>query len=498
MKRFLLFAICCCGLFLYNACTPDDNFITDSNAKLDFSVDTLRFDTVFSQIGSATRILKIYNRNNRPIKIDKIMVQGGSNSMFRLNIDGDPGSEAEEVKIPANDSLYIFGEVTVDPDQPLSISPYVVEDELIFITNGNTQTVLLEAWGQNANYLPSRFGGGGAALFSCNLQEETWDDPKPYVIYGILVIDECTVRLPAGTRIYVHGGIGTSTVIDTSGNPVRQRYSDGRIVIGPQGRLLAEGTAEDSVVIQGDRLEPSFDDIEGQWFGIIISAGSRGNRFEYTTIKNAIIGVAADSASSLVMKQTQIFNTSSNAVLGIRSTITAENCLFYNNAAGAVRFTYGGDYQFDFCTLASYGVDASALSMSNSLCLNAPVCSQYRPYRLNADFRNSIIFGSRRDEILISQVPEAAMNYNFSHCIVRVEDLLDENAFPNFFDNCNPCNNASRDDKLFLDVSEADYHLDTLSIAEEMAVPLPGITIDLDAQTRDGSQPDIGCFEFAN
>lgn len=490
MKRFFFLYLFSAFLF-WQACTPDDDFITDSNAQLEFSLDTLRFDTVFTSLGSATRILKIFNPHNQPIMIDKIMVEGGSSSPFRLNIDGDPGEEAENVEIPANDSLYIFGEVTIDPDQPVSISPFVIEDNLIFMTNGNSQTVLLEAWGQNANYIPNRFNQGEIAVLSCNLGEIVWDDPKPYVIYGILFIDDCDLVLPAGTRIHVHGGFG---VVDQ--DSIRSFYNDGRIIVGARGSLRANGTATDSVVIQGDRLEDDFDDVEGQWFGIIISAGSRGSVLNHTSIKNSIIGIAADSASTLTLNETKIFNTSSNGLIGIHSTVNVRNSLFYNNAAGAVRLVYGGDYNFDYSTLASFGVDASALVMGNSLCLDPPLCSTYRAYRLNVRFRNSIIYGSRRDEIGLSAVPEAAFNYDFNNCIVRVDELTDANAVPDFFDFCDPCINADRDAVIFMNVDDNDYHLDTLSIAEEMAMPLPGITFDLDGENRDGSTPDIGCYEY--
>jgi len=495
MKLFSSFAIFLAFLLCYS-CSPDDDFITDSGAKLEFSVDTLRFDTVFTSLGSATRILKIFNRNDQPIRIDKIMVEGGSNSPFRLNIDGDPGEEAENVEIPANDSLYIFGEVTIDPNQPLSISPFVIEDNLIFITNGNTQTVLLEAWGQNANYIPSRFNQGGIAVLSCNLMEEVWDDPKPYVIYGILFIDDCTLVLPPGTRIHIHGGFGTTYQLNTMGDSIRTFYNDGRIIVGQRGRLIANGTAQDSVVFQGDRLEDGFQDVEGQWFGIIVSAGSRGSVLNHTTIKNSIIGIAADSASTLRLNETKIFNTSSSGLLGIHAQVDVRNSLFYNNAAGAVRLVYGGDYNFDYCTLASYGVDASALTMGNSLCLDPPLCSTYRPYRLNVRLRNSIVFGSRRDEIGLSAVPEAAFNYDFQNCIVKVDELLDPQAVPDFFDQCDPCINADRNAVLFFNVDESNYHLDTLSIAEEMAAPISGISLDLDGENRDGATPDIGCYEY--
>ena len=313
----LLFAL---GALFLVQCNRDETFITDPGAKLEFSVDTLRFDTTFTELGSATRTLKVFNTHNQPIRISKIYVES-SDTRFRFNVDGIPGNEAEDIEIAANDSLYIFGEVTVNPDEPLSISPFVINDALIFETNGNTQRVVLEAWGQNANYIPSRFNKGGVALLSCDFNEVVWDDPKPYVIYGILLIDSCTLNLPAGTQVYVHGGI--ARVEDGMGN--LDVYNDGFIYVLPNGKLDINGTLDDPVVIQGDRLEEPFQEVEGQWVGVILA--SRENDFEHAVIKNSFIGVLVDSAASLQMKNTQLYNTSSSGIVARHAEISAQKLL---------------------------------------------------------------------------------------------------------------------------------------------------------------------------
>ena len=174
--------------------------------------------------------------------------------------------------------------MTVDPDQPLSISPFILSDEIEVTANGKIFVAYLEAWGQNANYIPSTDGKGKGALLSCNLGERTWNDPKPYVIYGILYIDSCTLILPAGTKIYVHGGI----VRDT--NTI---YNDGLIVFLENGKLDARGTYDNPVVIQGDRLEEEYRDVKSQWVGMLFWQQSKGNKLSHTTIKNSIIGIRA-------------------------------------------------------------------------------------------------------------------------------------------------------------------------------------------------------------
>jgi len=236
---------CAIILLIAFSCRKEPNFITDSSAQLEFSTDTLTFDTVFTTVGSATRILKLFNPHSQPIRISKIYIPNGDQSRFIINVDGIPTSSIEDVEIAANDSLYIFGEVTVDPDEDISISPFVINDEILIETNGNQQRVVLEAWGQNANYIPNRYANGGVALLTCNLGDVTWDDPKPYVIYGVLVVDSCTLNIPAGTNIYVHGGIART---ESEAGEI-SFYNDGIIFFQPRGTLNATGTFDEPVVI---------------------------------------------------------------------------------------------------------------------------------------------------------------------------------------------------------------------------------------------------------
>lgn len=499
MRPLVILTILSCFI-IFTACKQEDDFITDSSAMLEFSLDTLRFDTVFTELGSATRFVKVYNRNNKSILISSITVDQGAGSFFRLNIDGIPTNDATEIRLLPNDSLYIFGEVTVDPDQPLSVSPFVIEDKIVFETNGNVQEVFLEAWGQNANYLPSRFSAGTPSVLSCNNTEVTWDDPKPYVIYGELFIDSCRVNIPAGTQIHVHGGIASNELFGGV-------FNDGIIYVLDGGQLNITGTKEEPVVIQGDRLEESFQDDPGQWNGIVIGRGSKGNYMEYTTVKNARFAVLVDSTGELTAKNSQFYNTASSALIGFASTITAENCLIYNNGSTSVLLTLGGNYDFSYCTLASYGVDAGAVSMDNIFCYDGNLSCQIRAILpLKARFRNSVIFGSRPDEISLFDISggtdENLFDVSFENCIVKVNDLLtsQEGLFGNFFnEECESCINGTREDVLFVDPSEDDYRLDTLSIAEGQAIPITSpnvIAIDLEGNMRDNDTPDIGCYEY--
>ena len=498
MKYIFLFALT--TLTLLTACNKEDKFTTAGGDKLEFSVDTLRFDTVFTELGSATRFIRVYNRHNESIKISKIQLAGNQQSRFNLNVDGIPGDVHEDVVIYPHDSIYVFAEVTINPDDPLSASPFFVYDSILFETNGNVQSVTLEAFGQNANYIPNRWSKDSIVLYSCGGGEIIWDDPKPYVIYGIVAFDNCTLTIPAGAHIHVHGGL--SRIKDENNESIT--YNSGRLYFLENGKLQVLGTVDDPVIIEGDRLEEDFAEAAGQWTGIIFGAGSKGHRIEYATVKNSLFGIYVDSTAELSMKNVQVYNTSGAGLFAYHAKVTAENCLFYNNGFYNVQLAYGGNYNFTYCTLANYGTDAAALSMGNGTC-DDPFCANAPPRinKLTANFTNCIIYGSKRDEVSISDFSGSQgqdvlnMNYSLSHCIVRVDEMLNAmTGFPDFFDHCDPCYTPSTQEALFFSSNEDDFHLDTLSFAEGKAMPLPGILFDLEGNDRNAVAPDLGCFEY--
>ncbi len=470
---------------LFGSCYKEQ-FITDQDASLSFSLDTLRFDTVFTELGSATRSFKVYNPHALPIRVDRAYLQLGEQSRFRLNVDGLDGQDVGPFEIGAIDSVYVFAEVTIDPDEPLSESPFVVEEQVVFETNGNIQSVRLEAWGQNANYIPNRFFQNSIGVLSCDLEEVVWDDPRPYVIYGTLFIDSCTLVLPPGTRVYVHGGVANNDL---------GVYNDGLIFTLPAGRISANGTVDQPVIFQDDRLE---DEFTGVWGGIRLGPLSTGHVFEHTIIRHGIVGIAIDSAATLILENCEIRECSGFGLFARHASVEAVNTLIADNAGDGLALTYGGNYRFDYCTVASFGDDAEALVLNNFYCSD-PLCLEgVFTLPLNAEFRNSIFAGSSPDEITVIDATdeEGDFLYFLNNCIVKVDELTDQNNVPDFFSFCDPCQNISFQDTLFYNPDEGDFHLDTLSVAEEMAIPIPGITTDLEQNLRDPVRPDIGCYEY--
>ncbi len=200
-----------------------------SDARLEFSIDTVFFDTIFTTIGSATRRFRIYNNDKQPIEVSSIVLAGGAQSVFRLNIDGYASHQVSNIEIPPEDSLFIFVEVTLDPNNMDSILR--IQDSIVFLTNGNVQDVDLVAWGQDVHLLSGD-----------TLQTSTWINDKPYLILDYIMVDSLqTLTLEEGVRIHMH--------------------RDAWMIV--KGTLLANGSLEQPIVIQGDRLEYLYDNGEG-------------------------------------------------------------------------------------------------------------------------------------------------------------------------------------------------------------------------------------------
>ena len=194
MKRthvfFCLLPVACC-LFFYSC--KKDSFITSEFARLNITADTLKYDTVFTTTGSITKSFKIINENNQKLRLSKVKLMGGATSAYKMNVDGNATSEINNLDIDANDSIYVFVSVTINPNA--SNLPFIVSDSILISYNGNSRYVQLQAFGQNANFLRNRLITGNVV----------WTNNLPYVILGSLRIDTtATLTIQPGCRIYSH------------------------------------------------------------------------------------------------------------------------------------------------------------------------------------------------------------------------------------------------------------------------------------------------------
>ena len=149
MIRSLYYIIGFFMLIFWSSCRQDFEF-TPSTGQLSFSKDTVYLDTVFSNIGSSTYTLKVYNNSDNDILIPSLKLSKGQTSNYRMNVDGMLGNgpllgkEFENVELLAKDSMFVFIETTIDI-QPLvaTETQFLYTDAIEFGTGPNTQKVEL-------------------------------------------------------------------------------------------------------------------------------------------------------------------------------------------------------------------------------------------------------------------------------------------------------------------------------------------------------------------
>ncbi len=466
-------------LIAFSSCKKDV-LLTDSAAKLNFSTDSVLFDTVFTTVGSTTKTFKIHNLHSQPLNISKVYLATGSNSQFRMNVDGVSGTLLNDIQIPGGDSLFVFVQVTVNPTH--ANAPLLIRDSIIFETNGNTQHVMLTAIGQDV-YLhkPDHFPINGLPPFSIIQCNSTWLNDKPHLIFGYAVVDEgCTLRMQAGTHVYLNN------------KAVLWVYHG--------GTLIVDGLHGSEVTFQGARLEADYKDVPGQWGKIWLSSGSINNVINWAVIKNGSIGVQADTlgASSnptLRISNTIIKNMSAAAIYGQGSFIRGNNCVFANCGQYAAALTIGGKYSFLQCTFADYWTGkprTTPLLNLNNYYVDINGVTQVRNLD-SAYFGNCILYGDLTDEVGLDTFAIAGVfNYKFDYCLLKT--ALNTGSSLHF-------NSViANQDPMFADQSINNYQLTAGSVnAIDKGNPVIFIGTDLNNKPRPNpntSYPDLGAYEF--
>ena len=85
MKQAAVLAIIITVVIASMTSCRKDAFITSQDTAVSISADTIHFDTLFTTTGSVTHYFKIFNDNDRRLKISEINLSGGSSSFFKIN-----------------------------------------------------------------------------------------------------------------------------------------------------------------------------------------------------------------------------------------------------------------------------------------------------------------------------------------------------------------------------------------------------------------------------
>lgn len=463
---------------LLSACRKKDVLNNDPSLKLEFSNDSIIFDTVFTSLGSATKRLMIYNRSGSKIRISSIVIEKGESSPFRINIDGEPVYSAKDIDLEGGDSLFVFARVTIDPNNELN--PFIVEDKIDFLTNGNEQSIKLVAWGQNANYIVADSHTDGFPdykIVADSLETVHWTPELPYVIYGYAVIDSYgELIIDAGTKIYFHANSGLWS------------YSE--------GTLKVMGTQENPVTFAGDRLEPEYADLPGQWDRIWLMEGRPGfdHEFHNVSIKNGFIGIQAESflkatENKVVLDNVIIENMNGMGLFTRFFAVEGKNVVIGSCGGYCMALTGGGVYDFKHATLADYWQysvrNTPALYINNYL-----VDTSDNKVPFNMDFRmgNSIVYGYNQNEFETDMTGGADSLYFLDHCSLRSTLNFDnQNNYKDIFKN---------EDPLFVNADSSNYRLDTLSPAIGKGDPAIASQVPFDILGNSRLPlPDLGAYQ---
>ena len=410
------------------SCNDDFDQTIINSGNLTFSRDTIYLDTIFTNISSSTRTLKVYNKSNNNITIPSIHLGRGEDSFYRLNVDGLDGKTFTNIDILAKDSIYVFIEATIDFDK---VTNPIYTDSIVFDSDSNLQDVDLVTLVQDAHFLyPSRDAQGvkekivlgtdadgeEIAVDGFYLDKNTkWQNDKPYVIYGYAGVPEGgSLTIEKGVKVHFHKNSG--------------------LLVDNKASLKVYGEIGEEVMFEGDRLEPFYSDIAGQWGVIWLRAGSKDHEIRNAIIKNNTIGILMDSIGSLEeptlkLYNTQVYNTSTFGILGRTANIKGENVVIGNNGMSSLACTIGGTYNFTHSTFGNYWNRSirqfSTLWITNFLRFNNSDGSELILSRdlIAANFTNCIIDGNQNIEMVLEEDKGAVFDYNFKNCMIKFDDI---------------------------------------------------------------------------
>jgi hypothetical protein len=463
---------------VFTGCRKEQIY-TGDDAQLQFSKELITFDTVFTTIGSVTRVLKVLNPHKNTIKTD-ISLLGGNTSSFSVNVDGVSGTSFKDIEIRGKDSIFIFIKVNLNPNA--QNMPMIIADTLAFFTNGNRQNVELVACGEDAIFLVSNdtlVNEKGEFIMCVNIVAEsgetiTWTKDKPYVIYGAAMVrPNAKLIIEAGTRIYLH----KKAMIWVYG-----------------GCIHVNGTKEDSVVFQGDRRSEAYERDFSQWDRIWICEGKNDNIINYAVIKNAFIGIQAeifekDLGNKLILTNTEIRCSEFCNFLGKGYTVEAYNNIFSNSAKYCVALQQGGNYTFINNTIYnqySYSPvrTAPAVLFSNYY---MPDITTIIPGNFQCRFINNIVYGNKEIELDCGIKKDVNFELYVENCLIKTkQSVLDK-----FTSHSNIILNK---DPSLEDIKIYDFRLKADSPCKGAGKITTEVQQDITGAVRN-SPPSIGAYE---
>ncbi len=462
------------GLGALTSC--EQRLTDDPAAHLTFSVDTLRFDTVFTGMSTTTLRFKVRNPQKEAIRIDAITLR--ENKYFHINVDGETQIEnMRNIILAGKDSLFVFVKANINKQD--QNNPVLIEDAICFAANGREQIVPIEAYGQDVELLPRWIRSDSTLL-----------GEKPYLVYDYLSVDTGkTLTIEAGTRIYMH--------------------DNAQIYVF--GNLMVQGTVEKPVRVRGDRLDDMlvdvpYDYVAGRWGSIyLVQAEEKGltNTYDinHLEINSGILGIACLNTnpyrkSQLRLLNSRIHNCAQYGLYLQNTDAEIANCEISNCASYCV-YLAGGEHRFTHNTIASYFTGGNIQPVSREDVAAVYVNNLSKQYaKTTAYFYNNVIAGIRENNVVLATpLPDYYLG-DFSHNYLRADS-----ANGNFADNVFYEKNDTifRNTRFTIERGYYNFLLDSVSPARgigEAQYALPYPTDRLGRPRPTDAAPDAGCYQW--
>jgi hypothetical protein len=505
------------------SCRKDFDF-EPSTGNLEFSKETVYLDTVFTNIGSSTYTLKVYNRSDKDINIPKIQLGKGTTSKYRITVDGMTGEDADNngtgegkifnnVELLAKDSLYIFIETTAEIADA-NPTDFLYTDKIEFSNiSGIPQKVELVTLIQDAIFIkPDRplangpketlstiglVGAEGHTLITN--AELNWTNQKPYVVYGYAAVPTgSTLTIGEGTRVYFHADSGL--VVDNGATlKIEGQLND----TNTEGEIINRR----EVTFEGDRLEPGFEDTPGQWGTVLLFSGAN-NTINHLTLKNAAIGLyiqrnTATTTPKLKIDNSQFYGCSNVGILARNADITGTNLVINSAGLASLWCSMGGTYDFTHCTFNNNWASSKQYAVRVD---NYYVDANNLPVPLDltqANFKNCIIYGSNQIELILDKKGTTQFNTNFDHCLIKFNDagtsLANDTSYNFIRDVANPFGNIKNQDPKFKNINKNKLNIlvgsPAINNGENLSPNFNDI-LNNPRPTPPNTKPDMGAYQY--
>lgn len=382
-------------LFLAISCDKDDISFDAPSQELSFSRDTVFCDTVYHQVRSETYVVKVFNNEDKDVMIPRISLEKGAASLYKINVDGKTGHDFQNVPLRKKDSLYIFVEIAPQATGPEAIA----EDRVLFTTGAGQQHVTLFSVVQDAEFFIKTPSNPNVIA-----SDATWSNNKAKIIYGDLTLDPgVNLNVQAGTKIYFHKNSG-------------MKVSSG-------ATLNINGTADNQVIIRGDRNDSYYDTIPRNWNSIKMEAASVLN-MNHTRLFGGTRGLEMTETDATI-SNSFIHTFQEYGIYSVRSNINAKNLVMNNCGEACVGIFKGGVYDFVHSTIVNYSEVLSQFTRDGIYATNEfkKENGQPDPGSLHINIRNCIIYSDRDNSLTLNQVPGQLLNFTIQNSLLKYSGI---------------------------------------------------------------------------